>query len=43
MFFEVGKPVEPGATTVDPPSPEEIAKLLEVAPRYGVEIKLPQH
>lgn len=43
MFFEVGKPVEPGVTTVDPPSPEEIVKLLEVAPRYGVEIKLPSH
>ena len=41
MFFEVGKPVEPGATTVASPTPEEIAKLLEVAPRYGVEIKLP--
>jgi quercetin dioxygenase-like cupin family protein len=41
MFFEVGQPVPPGATSVGPPSPAEIAKLLEVAPRYGIEIKLP--
>jgi quercetin dioxygenase-like cupin family protein len=43
MFFEVGVPVPPGATTAAPPTKEEIEKLLAVAPRYGVEIKLPGH
>jgi len=43
MFFEVGQPVEPGATTVPPPSREEIEKLLAIAPRYGVEIRVPHH
>jgi quercetin dioxygenase-like cupin family protein len=42
MFFEVGQPVEQGATTAAPPTKEEIDKLLTVAPRYGVEIRLPQ-
>src|SRR5258708_38271541 len=42
MFFEVGRPVPAGATTALPPTREEIEKLLAVAPRYGIEIKLPQ-
>jgi quercetin dioxygenase-like cupin family protein len=41
MFFEVGVPLPPGATTAAPPTNEEIGKLLDVAPRYGIEIKLP--
>jgi hypothetical protein len=41
MFFEVGVPVPPGATTAAPPTKEEIEKLLAAAPRYGIEIKLP--
>ena len=41
MFFEVGVPLEEGATTAQPPSHEEIEKLLAVAPRYGVEILVP--
>jgi quercetin dioxygenase-like cupin family protein len=41
MFFEVGVPVPPGATTAAPPTKEEIEKLRAIAPRYGVEIKLP--
>jgi mannose-6-phosphate isomerase-like protein (cupin superfamily) len=41
MFFEVGQCVPAGATTAPPPTKEEIEKLLTVAPRYGVEIKLP--
>jgi mannose-6-phosphate isomerase-like protein (cupin superfamily) len=40
MFFEVGKPVVPGENPA-PPTPQEIAHLLEVAPRYGIEIRLP--
>jgi quercetin dioxygenase-like cupin family protein len=43
MFFEVGQPVSAGATTAPPPKKEEIEKLLAVAPKYGIEIKLPSH
>jgi quercetin dioxygenase-like cupin family protein len=43
MFFEVGVPLADGATTALPPTKAEIEKLLEVAPRYGVEIRLPGH
>ncbi len=43
MFFEVGQPVEPGANSVPPPTPEAIAKLVAAAPRYGVEIMVPPH
>ncbi len=42
MFFEVGVPLPEGSTTALPPKKEEIEKLLAVAPRYGIEIKLPQ-
>jgi hypothetical protein len=38
MFFEVGQPVENGATTGLTPTPDEISRLLSTAPRYGVEI-----
>ena len=41
MFFEFGVPLPEGATTALPPTPEEIEKLLAVAPKYGIEIKLP--
>ena len=41
MFFEVGVPVPPGATTAAPPTQEEIERLLAAAPRYGIEITLP--
>jgi quercetin dioxygenase-like cupin family protein len=40
MFFEVGVPVAPGATTAPPPTKEEIERMLAVAPRYGIEIRL---
>lgn len=43
MFFEVGVPVAQGATTALPPTNDEIEKLLAVAPRYGIEIRLPGH
>ena len=42
MFLEVGTVVEPGATA-SPPSREEIARLIEVAPKYGIELLLPKH
>jgi quercetin dioxygenase-like cupin family protein len=41
MFIEAGVPPAEGATTAPPPTKEEIERLLAVAPRYGVEIKLP--
>lgn len=43
MFFEVGVPLAEGATTALPPTKDEIEKLLAVAPKYGVEIRLPGH
>jgi quercetin dioxygenase-like cupin family protein len=43
MFFEVGVPVPPGATSAAQPTKDEIERLLAAAPRYGVEIKLPGH
>ena len=42
MFFEFGVPLPEGSTTALPPTKKEIEKLLAVAPRYGIEIKLPQ-
>jgi mannose-6-phosphate isomerase-like protein (cupin superfamily) len=39
MFFECGVPLPKGAKA-PPPTREEIEKLLAVAPRYGIEIKL---
>jgi quercetin dioxygenase-like cupin family protein len=42
MFFECGVPLPPGATAGPPPSRAEIEKLLEIAPRYGIEIRLPE-
>ena len=42
MFFEFGVPLPQGAATAPPPTQEEIDKLLGVAPRYGIEIRLPK-
>jgi quercetin dioxygenase-like cupin family protein len=43
MFFEVGQPLADDAESAPPPSQTDIEKLLEAAPRYGVEIKVPHH
>ncbi|MCY2967284.1 MAG: cupin domain-containing protein [Planctomycetota bacterium] len=43
MFFEFGVLVPQGATTAPPPSKAEIDKLLEIAPKYGIEINVPKH
>jgi len=42
-FFEVGVPLPDGSTAALPPTKEDIEKFLAVAPKYGVEIKLPVH
>lgn len=41
MFLEIGAPLAEGATAAPPPTKEEIEKLLTIAPKYGVEIRLP--
>lgn len=41
MFFETGRPVTDLASPILPPSQAEIEQLLEVAPKFGVEIHLP--
>lgn len=43
MFFEFGVPLPDGATTALPPTNEEVEKLLAIAPRYGIDIQIPQH
>jgi len=43
MFFEFGVPLPEGSTTAVPPTKAEIEKLLAIAPRYGIEIRVPQH
>src|SRR5262245_37150514 len=43
MFLEVGVRLAEGATGALPPTKDEIEKLLAIAPKYGIEIKLPRH
>jgi mannose-6-phosphate isomerase-like protein (cupin superfamily) len=43
MFFECGVPLPEGSMTALPPTKDEIETLLAIAPRYGIEIKLPGH
>jgi quercetin dioxygenase-like cupin family protein len=42
MFFEVGVVLPEGSTSALPPTQEEIERLLAVAPKYGIEIRLPR-
>ena len=39
-FLEVGREAADGETSL-PPTPEDIDRLLEAAPRYGLDIRLP--
>lgn len=39
MFLEVGQPVDEGAETAPNPTQADIERLLDAAPRYGIEIK----
>ena len=41
MFLEVGVPLPEGSITALPPTQDEIEKLLEIAPKYGIEIRVP--
>jgi mannose-6-phosphate isomerase-like protein (cupin superfamily) len=41
MFFEIGASLPDGATTALPPTKEDVEKLMMVAPKYGIEIRLP--
>jgi quercetin dioxygenase-like cupin family protein len=41
FFFEVGQPAEAGGTA-PPLGPEEIARTMELAPRYGMEVIVPE-
>jgi len=43
MFFEIGTSVEAGSTSAPPPAKREIEKLIEIAPKYGIELLLPGH
>jgi quercetin dioxygenase-like cupin family protein len=43
MFLEFGVPLAEGATSAPPATKEEIDKLLAVAPKYGIEVRLPGH
>jgi quercetin dioxygenase-like cupin family protein len=43
MFLEIGQPVAAGATSAPLPTKEDIEKLLAVAPKYGIELRLPPH
>ena len=40
MLFEIGVPLAHGTTTAPPLTNEEIAKLLAIAPKYGIEVRL---
>lgn len=42
FFLEIGRPVRDGDGDRMPPAPEEIERLLAVAPEYGLEIRPPQ-
>jgi quercetin dioxygenase-like cupin family protein len=42
MFFEFAVPLPEGSTSALPPTKEEIEKLVAIAPKYGIEIMLPQ-
>lgn len=43
FFMEVGRPAADGEEGPVPPTPEEIQKLLETAPKYGITILAPGH
>lgn len=42
MFLETGVVVPDASTAAPPPLPDEIERLLEAAPHYGITIELPE-
>src|SRR5271156_2557320 len=42
MFIECGIPVAQGATSASPPTKDEIDLMMKIAPRYGIEIRVPK-
>lgn len=43
MFLEAGHVLDDETTQLPPVTPEDIARLLAIAPKYGIEIRVPQH
>jgi quercetin dioxygenase-like cupin family protein len=43
FFLEIGQPWDEAYRAPGPPTPEQIAKLLATAPKYGIEILPPPH
>lgn len=43
MFLEAGHMLDDDTTQPPPVTPEDVARLLDVAPKYGVDIRVPQH
>ena len=43
MFFEFDVPLPEGSTSALPPTKDEIEKLLAIAPKYGIDIRVPHH
>jgi quercetin dioxygenase-like cupin family protein len=41
FFLEVGREAIEGETAPVPPTPEDIQRLVETAPKYGLEIRIP--
>jgi hypothetical protein len=42
FFLEVGRAADDGGGEAVAPTPEDIERLLEVAPEYGIEIQPPE-
>lgn len=43
MFAEAGKVLADGETVAPPITPEEIARIMQIAPQYGITIFPPEH
>jgi len=43
MFAEAGKVLADGDTAAPPITPEEIARIMQIAPKYGITIFPPEH
>ncbi len=41
LFMEVGREAIDGETESVAPTPEDIQKLIQTAPKYGLEVRMP--